>query len=235
MAKGADPAVLEARLGHVFRDRKLLAEALTHVSRGAGGPTYQRLEFLGDRVLGLAIADLLMRTFPTGTEGDLSRRLSELVRKETCAAVAADWDLGPHLRLGGGGTGAMRRNLSILGDACESVIGAVFMDAGFEVAQAVVERAFEPRLAALVKVPANPKTQLQEWAATRGLAPPVYSIVEREGPDHAPIFRVVARLEGFAEAIGTGNSRRAAEQEAAQALLVRERVVKAPAREKADV
>ena len=235
MAKGADPAALESRLGYAFRERKLLLEALTHVSRVGGGPTYQRLEFLGDRVLGLAIADLLMRSFPEASEGDLSRRLAELVRRETCAAVAVEWELGPHLRLGGGGTGAMRRNLSILGDACESVIGAVFMDAGFEAAQALVERAFEPRLAALVKVPANPKTQLQEWAATRGLAPPVYAILEREGPDHAPIFRIVARLAGFAEAIGTGSSRRAAEQEAALALLVREGVVKAPVGEEADV
>ncbi|HMO28771.1 ribonuclease III [Enterovirga sp.] len=231
MAKGADPAALEVRLGHAFRDRKLLAEALTHVSRSGGGPTYQRLEFLGDRVLGLAVAALLLRSFPEASEGDLSRRLAELVRRETCAAVAAEWDLGPHLRLGGGSTGAMRRNLSILGDACESVIGAVFVDGGFEAASALVERSFAPRLAALADVPANPKTLLQEWAAARGLSPPTYAIVGREGPDHAPTFRIAARLPGYDDAVGAGASRRAAEQEAAQALLIREGVVAAPSGE----
>lgn len=225
MAKAGDQAALEARLGHAFRNKKLLAEALTHVSRIGGGPTYQRLEFLGDRVLGLAIADLLMRAFPDASEGDLSRRLAELVRRETCAAVATDWDLGPLLRLGGGGTHAMRRNISILGDACESVIGAVFMDGGFEEAFALVERAFAARIAALAELPANPKTELQEWAAARGLSPPTYDIVDRDGPDHAPTFRIAAKLQGFADAIGTGSSRRAAEQEAARAMLVREGVV----------
>jgi ribonuclease-3 len=227
MAKGADTAALEARLGHAFKDRKLLAEALTHVSRSGGGPTYQRLEFLGDRVLGLAVSNLLMKSFPDASEGDLSRRLAELVRRETCASVAAEWDLGPHLRLGGGGKGAMRTNVSILGDACESVIGAVFVDGGFEAATALVERAFTPRLEKLAEVPANPKTQLQEWAAARGVAPPTYVIVEREGPDHAPVFRIAARLAGFEDAVGSGTSRRAAEQEAAFAMLVREGVVAA--------
>lgn len=226
--KGDDPAALEARLGYAFTDRKLIAEALTHVSRSGGGPTYQRLEFLGDRVLGLAIADLLMRSYPKANEGELSRRLAELVRRETCAAVAAEWGLGPLLRLGGGGKTAMRSNISILGDTCESVIGAVFVDSGFEAAAALVERAFAPRLAALAELPSNPKTQLQEWAAARGLAPPTYDILDREGPDHAPIFRIGARLQGFAEAVGRGASRRAAEQDAALAMLVREGVVSAP-------
>ena len=234
MAKGSDLAALEARLGYAFQDRKLLAEALTHVSRGGGGPTYQRLEFLGDRVLGLAVSDLLMRSFPHANEGDLSRRLAELVRRETCAAVATDWDLGRHLKLGGGSISAMRKNLSILGDACESVIGAVYLDGGLEAAQALVERGFASRLAALENVPANPKTQLQEWAASRGLSPPLYDIVEREGPDHKPHFRVAARLSGFEEAHGSGNSRRAAEQDAALALLLREGVVAAPAGEPID-
>ncbi len=227
-AKSPDPALLEARIGYAFRDRAMLDEALTHVSRQGGGPTYQRLEFLGDRVLGLAIADLLMKSFPVASEGDLSRRLAELVRRETCAEVAVDWDLGPQLRLGGGATGAMRRNMSILGDACESVIGAVFVDGGFEAASAVVARAFETRLPALADVPANAKTLLQEWAAARGRQPPIYAIVERTGPDHAPRFQVAARIEGLAEAVGTGGSRRAAEQAAAEAVLVREGVRPVP-------
>jgi ribonuclease III len=225
MAKAGDLPALEVRLGYAFADRALLDEALTHVSRTGGGPTYQRLEFLGDRVLGLAVADLLMRSFPEASEGDLSRRLAELVRRETCAAVAAEWELGPLLRLGGGAKGAMRRNPSILGDACEAVIGAVFVDGGFDAATRLVERVFGTRLAALADLPANPKTQLQEWAAGQGLAPPTYVIVDREGPDHAPIFRIAARLTGFADAFGTGTSRRVAEQEAAHALLAREGVV----------
>lgn len=234
MAKGSDLAQLEGRLGYAFQNRKLLAEALTHVSRSGGGPTYQRLEFLGDRVLGLAVSDLLMRSFPEANEGDLSRRLAELVRRETCAAVATDWDLGRHLKLGGGSIAAMRQNLSILGDACESVIGAAYLDGGLAAAQALVERGFAPRLAALTTVPANPKTQLQEWAAARGLSPPHYDIVEREGPDHRPHFRVAARLSGFDEALGSGSSRRAAEQDAALALLLREGVVEASAGERVD-
>lgn len=222
--KTFDPAPLEARLGHTFADASLLVEALTHVSRSGGGPTYQRLEFLGDRVLGLAIADLLMRTYPSSSEGDLSRRLAELVRRETCAEVAQAWDLGPLLRLGGGLTASMRRNGSILADSCEAVIGAVFRDGGFAAAAAVVERAYGDRLATLDEVPANPKTSLQEWAAARGRPPPVYAIVERSGPDHAPRFRVAARVEGLDEALGAGGSRRAAEQAAAAAVLVREGV-----------
>ncbi|TDR93721.1 ribonuclease III [Enterovirga rhinocerotis] len=226
MAAKPDPAALEARLGYSFRQRGLLTEALTHVSRSGGGPTYQRLEFLGDRVLGLAVADLLMRSFPTASEGDLSRRLAELVRRETCAEVALAWEIGPYLRLGGGGTGAMRRNVSILGDVCEAVIGAVFMDGGFEEASALVGRAFAPRLEALAEVPANPKTVLQEWAAARGLPPPVYAIVDRSGPDHAPTFRIAARVQGLSEGLGEGSSRRAAEQLAAEAVLIHEGVTR---------
>lgn len=226
--RGADLETLEARLAYPFRDRALLLEALTHVSRTGNGPTYQRLEFLGDRVLGLAIADMLLRAFPAASEGDLSRRLAELVRRETCAAVAIEWDLGPHLQVGGGG-GAMRRNMSILSDACEAVIGAVFLDGGFEASRDLVARAFEPRLAGLADLPANPKTLLQEWAAAQGRPPPIYAIVDRSGPDHAPRFRIAARVVGLPEAEGSGRSRRAAEQAAAEAILVREGVRPAPA------
>lgn len=221
---GLDDARLEARLDHIFADRSLLVQALTHVSRSQEGPTYQRLEFLGDRVLGLAVADLLMQAYPEASEGDLSRRLAELVRRETCAAVALGWELGGHLRLGGGAVAAMRRNPSILADACEAVIGAVFVDAGFDAARGLVARAFAPRLATLADVPSNAKTDLQEWAVARGKPPPLYAILERSGPDHAPHFRVGARVEGLDEAVGTGRSRRAAEQAAAEAVLLREGV-----------
>lgn len=222
--RAADPAALEARLGYAFRDPALALEALTHVSSPGGGATYQRLEFLGDRVLGLAIADLLMKSFPGASEGDLSRRLADLVRRETCAAVALAWDLGPHLRLGGGASGGMRRNGSILADSCEAVIGAVFVDGGWEEARDLVARGFGPRLADQAELPSNPKTQLQEWAASRGLPPPTYAILDRSGPDHAPRFAVAARVDGLADAIGSGGSRRSAEQSAAHAVLLREGV-----------
>lgn len=225
--RGAEPAALEVRLGHVFANRALLFEALTHVSKPGGGPTYQRLEFLGDRVLGLAAADMLMETFPAASEGDLSRRMSELVRRETCAEVALAWDLGPHLKVAG--SGGMRRNTSILADACEAVIGAVFLDAGFAAARGLVVRGFGDRLGALVELPSNAKTQLQEWAAARGRPSPTYAVLDRSGPDHAPRFKVAARVSDLAEAVGSGGSRRAAEQAAAEALLVREGVWPAPA------
>ena len=217
-------AALEARLDYRFGDGAALLEALTHVSRSRSGPTYQRLEFLGDRVLGLAIADILMSAYPEATEGDLSLRLAELVRRETCAAVALAWDLGPHLVLGGGGTAAMRRNASILADACEAVIGAVFRDGGYAAARALVERSFGDRLASLAELPTNPKTVLQEWAAARGRPSPTYRIVERSGPDHAPRFTVAAEVEGLPDGLGSGASRRSAEQAAAAALLQREGV-----------
>lgn len=217
----ASIAELQGRLGYSFADPALLAEALTHVSATGAPSTYQRLEFLGDRVLGLAVADMLMVAFPGASEGDMSRRLSELVRRETCAAVALAWDLGPHLTLGGGAAG-LRRNVSILSDACESVIGAVFRDGGFEPARALVERGFRPKLAEADEIPTNPKAVLQEWALARGRGVPTYAIVERSGPDHAPRFVVAARVSGLGEAVGPGASRRAAEQEAARTLLQRE-------------
>ena len=221
-----DPAALEERLGHRFADPGLLAQALTHVSAAGGseGPTstYQRLEFLGDRVLGLAAGEMLFRAFPDAGEGDLSRRLSELVRRETCAAVARDWDVGPHLKLGPGAQAAGRRNPSILGDVCEALVGAVFLDGGYGAALGVVERAFGGRMEAQAEPPHNPKQVLQEWALARALPIPTYTVVERSGPDHAPRFRVAASLPGTEPAHGLGRSKRAAEQDAAQNLLARE-------------
>lgn len=220
-------AALEVRIGHRFADASLLPLALTHVSAVGGDPTRsnQRLEFLGDRVLGLAIADMLMEAYPAGSEGDLSRRLAALVRRETCAEVATGWEIGPHLKIGGGGAGAMRRNPSVLGDACEAVIGAVYLDAGYEAARDLVRRGFGPKLKDLAAIPSNPKAELQEWAAARGLPPPLYAIVDRSGPDHAPRFSVAARVKGMAEALGSGPSRRVAEQAAAEAVLIREGVI----------
>ena len=222
-----DAGALEERLGYRFRDKDLLALALTHVSApGAGqGISYQRLEFLGDRVLGLAIAEMLYRAFPEAAEGELSRRFAELVRRESCAEVALAWDVGPHLKLGAGEvhTGG-RRNTAILADACESLIGAVFIDGGYEAAKILVESAFAERLAAPRRPLRDPKTALQEWAQGRGLPTPAYAVVEQVGPDHAPKFRVSAKVEGIDSGFGLGSSKRGAEQDAARNLLLREGV-----------
>jgi ribonuclease III len=214
------------KLGYHFENPALLDEALTHVSAPkADGQSYQRLEFLGDRVLGLAIADLLYRTFPGAPEGELSRRLAELVRRESCAEIAIAWDIGPYLKLGAGEAHAgERRNQTILADVCEAIIGAAFLDGGYEAARGVVERAFQPLLEAPRRPLRDPKSALQEWAQGRGLPPPTYSIAEQTGPDHAPKFRVMVKVKGAETEFGLGTSKRIAEQAAARSLLLREGV-----------
>ncbi|MCC2651013.1 MAG: ribonuclease [Microvirga sp.] len=214
------------KLGYRFENPALLDEALTHVSAPkADGQSYQRLEFLGDRVLGLAIADLLYRTFPGAPEGELSRRLAELVRRESCAEIAITWDVGTYLKLGAGEAHAgERRNQTILADVCEAIIGAAFMDGGYDAARGVVERAFQPLLEAPRRPLRDPKSALQEWAQGRGLPPPTYSIVEQTGPDHAPKFRVMVKVKGAETEFGLGTSKRIAEQAAARSLLLREGV-----------
>ncbi|MEN3930616.1 ribonuclease III [Microvirga sp. W0021] len=229
MAKSPRLTELEKRLGYKFSDKALLERALTHVSAAGAhtGANYQRLEFLGDRVLGLVVAEVLCRTFQEATEGELSRRLAELVRKESCAEVAIAWEVGPHLRLGAsemqsGG----RKNTAILADICESILGAIFIDGGYNAAKAVIEEAFRERVTAPRRPLHDAKTALQEWAQGLGLPTPVYDLVERTGPDHAPQFRIAARVSGRADSIGHGPSKRVAEQNAAQGLLIREGVWK---------
>jgi len=214
-------AEVSARLGHDFARPELLVEALTHPSLG-GGAHNQRLEFLGDRVLGLVIAEALLGQDPGAAEGDLAPRLNALVRKETCAAAAEAVDLGAALRLGrsealSGG----RRKVALLGDAMEAVIAAVYRDAGIEAARALVLRIWGPRLAAVQAQAPDAKTSLQEWVQARGLRPPDYLDLAREGPDHAPVFSVEARLEDGLPAQGRAASKRAAQQLAAEALLAR--------------
>ena len=217
---------LEARIGHRFDDQSLLPLAVTHVSKAGGAGragSYQRLEFLGDRVLGLAVADILYEAFPDADEGELSRRLAGLVRAETCAGVAETWEVGPHLNLGPGEIqSGGRRNRTILADACEAIIGAVYLDAGFAAARALVLSAFKPDQDTAAPRGRDAKSSLQEWAMARGLSIPVYEVVERSGPDHAPVFTIAARVEGLEPGLGTGSSKRQAEQDAARALLDRE-------------
>jgi ribonuclease-3 len=220
-----DLGELEARIGYAFKDRALLARALTHVSAASGPANYQRLEFLGDRVLGLTVAEMLYVAFPDASEGELSRRLAELVRRESCADVALDWDVGPFLVLGGGEVkGAGRRNAAILADVCEAVFGAAMLDGGYEAASTVIGKAFAGRLAAPRRPLRDAKTALQEWAQGRGRPTPTYELVGRSGPDHSPKFRIAANVEGLEPGVGVGSSKRIAEQDAARAVLLREGV-----------
>ena len=230
MSRGAargDLGDLEATLGHSFADAGLARLALTHVSSVTGrdprAASYQRLEFLGDRVLGLAVSAMLYDAFPGAAEGELSRRLADLVRRESCAEVAADWDVGPLLRLGfGEAQSGGRGRQAILGDVCEALIGAVFLDGGFAAAEGLVRRAWGPRMLAPRRALQDPKTGLQEWAQARGKPTPAYAETGRSGPAHAPRFTVSVMIEGCASAEGTGSSKRHAEQAAAEAFMIRE-------------
>ncbi len=217
---------IESRIGYMFADAALLENALTHISALSGKAreaSYQRLEFLGDHVLGLVVSDMLYRAFPKAEEGELSRRLADLVRKETCAEVARAIDLGPAIKLGVSETNAGgRRRVAILADVCEAVVGAVFVDGGYQAAAALIERLWGERMHHLVRPLRDSKTILQEWAQGHGLPTPLYREVERRGPHHDPEFRVIVELPDLQPAEGLGRSKRAAEQAAAAALLARE-------------
>ena len=220
---------LEERIGYRFKDATLLDSALSHISSLKGSRnragSYQRLEFLGDHVLGLVISDMLFRAFPKADEGELSRRLADLVRKETCADMARAIDLGAAIRLGSSEANAGgRKRPAILADVCEALIGAVYLDSGFTAAEALVGRLWEARLRTTAQPLRDPKTVLQEWAQARGLPTPAYREVARSGPDHDPEFRVAVHLAKFAPAEGLGRSKRAAEQAAAAAMMAREGV-----------
>jgi ribonuclease III len=222
-------SVLENRIGYRFADAALLTCALTHISALKGprnrAGSYQRLEFLGDHVLGLVISDMLFRGFPKADEGELSRRLADLVRKETCAEIAGTIELGAAIKLGSSEVNAgARKRPAILADVCEALIGAVFLDGGYAAAAALVERLWQARMQAKTQPLRDPKTVLQEWAQARGLPTPAYREVARSGPDHDPEFRVSVQLPHFAPAEGLGRSKRAAEQAAAAAMLTREGV-----------
>jgi ribonuclease-3 len=222
----APERALQDRLGYQFADKSLLARALTHSSALAGsnrGMSYQRLEFLGDRVLGLAIAELLLREFPKASEGELSRRLADLVRADACAAVARAMELDAAIQLGAKGAKA-QLTPTILADACEAVVGAVFLDGGYGAAVDLVQRFWHARMLAPARPLRDPKTMLQEWAQGRGLPTPAYREIERSGPHHDPQFRISVALPDRKPAEGVGRTKRAAEQAAAAAMLEREGV-----------
>jgi ribonuclease III len=219
-------------IGHDFARPELLDEALTHPSapppprrgrgrrRGGARLSYDRLEFLGDRVLGLVIADLLWRRFAEEPEGHLTRRHTHLVCRDAVARVARTLGLDRHLRLSPAEAAAgAAHNPGILGDVCEAVIAAVYIDGGFAAAFDFVARWWAPLIDEMAGPPRDPKTALQEWAQARGLALPAYDLVETSGPDHAPRFTVAVRVAGFDGATATASSKRSAEAQAAAALL----------------
>lgn len=229
-------AALRDRLGHMFRDPDLLERALTHASVGEGAARdargrpfedNQRLEFLGDRVLGLIVADRLMSDFPDADEGEMSARLHALVDKQACARAAEALGVGPALRLSPGEAkqGGRRRD-GVLGDAMEAILAAVWLDGGMEAARAVFERGWSTDLSAPPRrAISNPKSTLQEWALGRGLSLPTYAVMERTGSDHAPTFTIEVSIAGIEPLTGRGRSRQEAEKAAALAVLQREGVV----------
>jgi ribonuclease III len=225
-------AQLFERLGHAFKNRSLIELALTHASaRPSLKPNEdnERLEFLGDRVLGLAIAELLTASFPEASEGELARRYNQLVRAETCAEIAQDWGLGKLILMSGGeAESGGRGKKTILANACEAVLGAVFIDGGYAPARDIVHRFWAAELSGYGLATPDAKSVLQEWAQGRRLSLPRYIEIAREGPDHAPRFTAEVQIDGVAPERGHGANKRAAEQAAAFAMLLREGVWQAP-------
>lgn len=221
---------LSSKLGHDFADSTRLLRALTHSSARTRGPRthdYERLEFLGDRVLGLVIAELLIERYPDDQEGNLAQRFNRLVRKETCAEVADDLNLGQHVIMSASeADSGGRGKLTILGDACEAVLGAIFIDAGYDAARSVIRTLWDEKVNDASSPLRDAKSALQEWAQGRGLELPSYTDISRQGPDHAPIFITMVEVQGLEPAEGQGPNKRIAEQGAASAMLMREGIWK---------
>ena len=213
----ASLSAFESRLGHVFAQAKVLERALRHASLDVEEDNEQ-LEFLGDRVLGLVIAEYLLNTHGQESEGDMARRLAQLVSRKTCAKVAREMQLVEVLRMDEGIQKSKDVPTNILADACEAVLGAVYLDGGLAAAKRVIEVHWQPHFAGQTEAPIDNKTALQEWLMQRSLALPVYEIVDRTGPDHAPEFTLKASAHD-GSAVGAGASRKLAEQRAAAALL----------------
>jgi len=222
-APGATPgASLGAILGHAFADPSLIAAALTHVSLRHGGQAsaYQRLEFLGDRVLAVIVAEMLYRRFPEESEGSMAKRHASLVRREALAEVAARIGLAGHIRVASPDANQdLLDNPGVLADCCEAVIAALYLDGGLETARHFVEAQWEPLLTADLAPPRDPKTALQEWAQGRGRPLPHYAEIDRSGPDHAPSFVVEVSVQGLPPQRGEGPSKRVATRLAAERML----------------
>lgn len=224
-------AKVEERVGHQFANAERLERALTHASiRNPAGGNYERLEFLGDRVLGLCVAELLFSHFRDASEGELSVRLNQLVSAQTCGEVADELGLHEFIRTGADVKQvADKRMVNVRADVVESVIAAIYLDAGLEAARSFVHRHWKARALADGAARRDAKTELQEWAHARHGVTPVYSVTNRSGPDHEPVFNVTVKIEGATPASGESRSKRAAEQAAATAFLEREGVWKSGA------
>jgi len=210
---------LEDRIHHKFKDEKLLTTALTH-SSVAAEYNYERLEFLGDRVLGLVIAELLYQRFPEEAEGDLAKRLAALVQGSFLAKVAIEMDLGAYIDLSDGEAQAGgAENEHILADVFESLIGALYLDGGFEKCQDLIHELWQDKLDVMKEPPQHPKTKIQEWAQSLNLPLPIYKIVEQSGPDHAPVFEIELSVDGHDAVRAQGKSRQQAEKEAARDFI----------------
>jgi ribonuclease-3 len=211
-------AWIEQHTGHKPADLSLFERALTHASRG--DENYERIEFLGDRVLGLVVADWLYELFPAEPEGQLSKRLNVLVARSTCAEVGRELGLARHMRLGkqARDDGAFESD-NVLGDTLEALIGALWLEAGFETAKRFIRSAWRDLVNRSEAAPQHPKSMLQEWAAANNRRPPAYEVISRSGPQHAPTFVVRVSIHKVGEAEAEGLSKQDAETEAAQALL----------------
>ena len=220
------PKDLEASLGHRFAQPGLLGEALTHASstgsrnaRRQGVASNQRLEFLGDRVLALVVAEMLIDRYPKEPEGALSKRLAVLVSGETLSLIADELGLDGMLKVAGERGSAGPPSPRMKADACEALIGALYLDGGLAAACAFIRGRWAGRVTAMATPPRDPKMALQEWAQARGLPLPAYSVAATEGPAHAPVFRVAVAIAGYSAASAEARSKRAAEQDAARRLL----------------
>lgn len=211
---------LEKNAGYIFQDRRLLDKALTHSSLQNKDYDNERLEFLGDRVLGLVVADMLFKAFPQEDEGHLARRHAALVQKAAIVQVAEAVALAPHIRLSSGElkAGGLRKD-TILADALEALIGAIYLDGGFLAAETFVQRFWQVMLALYDEPPQDPKTALQEWAQARGLSIPAYRIVLKSGAEHTPLFEIEVSVETVGVIVATASSKRTAEKEAALKML----------------
>lgn len=217
-------SAIAARTGHAFKDKRLLETALTHSSAVRATTNNERLEFLGDRVLGLIVADMLLKLFPDEKEGDIAPRFNALVDARTCAKIGLDLELDQFMRADAALRASARKGGNYLADAVEALVAAIYLDGGLEAAQKFVLGLWEPLARKAVDKPVNPKGELQEWIAQSSDARPAYVIENREGPDHQPVFTVSLQVDGFKPAHGKGSSRRAAEEAAASAFLIREGV-----------
>lgn len=213
------------RIGYSFKDRALLRHALTHASSQRKHDHYERLEFLGDRVLGLIVAEYLFRTYPKHREGLMSARHSQLVRGNICAEAGRTLALSDFILIGQGGRNkGLTVNATIMGDVVEALIAAIYLDGGLDAARQFILRNWNPFFISRTTAEKDAKTFLQEWALGRSLPIPAYSVVSREGPEHAPIFVVAVQVAGRDSIQGRGTNKRIAEQDAAGKFLARENI-----------